>query len=63
MSKYLTAIVSFIFLTNNGAWAKPADYVFTGGKIYTMNDEQPTAEESLVSSSQLSVTPPIFTLQ
>ena len=53
MRKYFAALLGFIFLASNGAWANSADYVFTGGKIYTMNDEQPTAEALAVDGNKI----------
>ncbi len=53
MSRHISATLGLTLLVTTVAWANSADYVFTGGKIYTMNDEQPTAEALAVDGNKI----------
>ena len=41
------------FLLTTGVHADPADYVFTGGKVYTVNKEQPWAEAVAIQGKKI----------
>lgn len=53
MKRYCAVALGCILLASNVAWAKSADYVFTGGKIHTMNDAQPTAEAIAIEGNKI----------
>lgn len=57
-SKYLKLILAFLLLLPLTAQAKskavkPADFVFTNGKVYTVNEKQPWAETVAVRGNEI----------
>ena len=42
-----------VFLLTTTIHAEPADYVFAGGKVYTVNEKQPWAEAVAVDDNKI----------
>jgi len=52
ISSILSISLVALFLSSS-VYAEPADIIFTGGKVYTMNDQQPEAEAIAVSGNKI----------
>lgn len=53
MKKYRVALLCVLLSAGNCSWADSADYVFTGGTIYTMDEAQPSAEAIAITGNKI----------